>query len=198
VGSSPRQVWLVRHGETEWSRDGRHTSRTDLPLTERGEAQARSLGALLAGRAFSLVLTSPLRRARETCELAGYAALARTTPDLCEWDYGAFEGRTSAEIGAEFPGWSIFGGPVPGGETAAEVAARAARVVARCREAPGEAVLFAHGHILRVLAATWLGLPPESGRYFALGTGTLSVLAYEHEVSVISLWNRAPGEAPGP
>jgi len=192
MGASQPQIWLVRHGETAWSREGRHTGRTDLPLTDRGEAQARALGALMGGRSFALVLSSPLRRARDTCALAGYASMARTTEDLCEWDYGDLEGKTSAEIRAERPHWTIFSGEVPGGESGAEVAARARRVLAACARAEGDAALFAHGHVLRVLAACWLGLGPEGGRYLALATATLSVLSHEHEECVISLWNRSP------
>ena len=185
-------IYLARHGETAWSRDGRHTGRTDLPLTARGEEQARALGGFLAGRPFALVLASPLVRARETCRLAGYAERARTTEDLREWDYGAYEGRTSADILTEVPGWTLWKGGVPGGETAGEVAARARRVIAEAERAGGDAVLFAHGHVLRVLAACWLGLPPEAGSLFALGTATCSVLAHEHGARVLSLWNRAP------
>ncbi len=182
-------LWLIRHGETAWSLRGAHTGRTDIPLTAAGERAAARIGQYLARRPFALVLTSPLARARETCRLAGYGAAAQTEPGLCEWDYGAYEGRTSAEIRRDAPGWTIWTAPVPGGETIAQVAARAARVIARATAAPGAAALFAHGHLLRVLAACWLGLPPDAGRLFALDTAAIAVLGYEHGTRVISHWN---------
>ena len=181
------EVVLVRHGETEWSRSGRHTGRTDLPLTEQGCQQARAVGALLAGRRFGRVLVSPLARARETARLAGYAG--ETEPDLSEWDYGDFEGRTTAEIREQAPGWLIWQGPVPGGETLEQVAERADRVIARCLEEAGDAALFAHGHILRVLTARWCGLPPVEGRRFVLATATLTVLGWEHEYRGVRVFN---------
>lgn len=183
------ELWLVRHGETEWSRSGRHTGRTDIPLTPRGEQQAKVLGRRLAGRNFALVLTSPLGRARETCRLAGYAEVARPDPDLMEWDYGAYEGRTSADIRREVAGWSIWTGGARGGESADEVGARADRVIGRSLEAVGDVALFAHGHVLRILAVRWLGLPAASGRYLALDTASLSALGHEHEQRVIRWWN---------
>jgi probable phosphoglycerate mutase len=186
-----KQLWLVRHGETEWTRLGRHTGRTDIPLTDRGRDQARALARRLAGHRFSLVLTSPRSRASETAALAGFGETAVVDPDLCEWDYGAFEGRLTADIQIDYPGWSIWSGPWPEGETIDEVAARADRVIARARAADGDTLVFAHGHLLRVLAARWLGLPPTSGRLFALGTATLSTLGWERENAVVETWNEA-------
>jgi probable phosphoglycerate mutase len=182
-------VVLVRHGETEWTISGRHTGRTDVPLTEEGRRQAERLGPRLSGRKFVLVLTSPLQRARETCRLAGFGDVAELCDDCREWDYGEYEGRTTAEIRAEAPGWSLWRDNVPGGETAAEVAARADRVIERLRRADGDSLVFSHGHFLRVLAARWLGLGPEEGRLFALGPASLSVLGWEREQAVLSLWN---------
>ena len=185
-------VWLVRHGETEWARLGRHTGRTDIPLTEAGREQARELGRRLAGHAFDLVLTSPLSRAAETAALAGFAAVARPDPDLREWDYGALEGRLTADIREAYPGWTIWRGPWPDGETIDAVAARVDRVVAEVRSATGgDALLFAHGHFLRVFAARWLDLPPMAGGLFALGTATVSVLGWERDAPVIETWNEA-------
>lgn len=182
-------VWLVRHGETEWARLGRHTGRTDIALTERGREQARALGRRLIGHHFDLVLTSPLSRAAETAAIAGFAAVARPDPDLLEWDYGALEGRTTAEIRVDHPGWTIWRGPWPDGETIDDVAARADRAVSRVRAADGDVLVFAHGHLLRVLAARWLGLRPSAGGIFALGTATISVLGWERETAVIESWN---------
>jgi probable phosphoglycerate mutase len=184
------QLFLVRHGETAWSASGQHTGRTDIPLTPAGERQAAALGRMLGGRPFSLVLTSPLSRARETCRLAGYAEKAVATDDLREWDYGDHEGRKTADIRKEFPGWTIWAGPVPNGETIDEVAERTRRVIARAVAAGGDVALFAHGHVLRVLAACWLGMPPDGGRLLALGTASLSVLGHERETRVISTWNQ--------
>jgi probable phosphoglycerate mutase len=186
---SRHQIWLVRHGETEWSASGQHTGRTDIPLTAGGERQAAALGRLLDKRPFALVLTSPLARARETCRLTGYGNASVITDDLREWDYGDYEGRTTADIRKEVPDWSIWAGPVPGGETIGQVAQRARRVIDRAAAAGGDAALFAHGHILRVLAACWLGLAPDGGRLLALGTASLSVLGYERETRVITGWN---------
>jgi broad specificity phosphatase PhoE len=184
-------VYLIRHGETEWSAAGRHTGRTDVPLTDRGEADARRLGARLAGRAFAQVRASPAVRARRTCELAGFGPTAEPDPDLWEWDYGEYEGRTSAEIQAARPGWRLFTDGCPGGESPAEVAARADRVVARIRVARGDVLLFSSGHLLRVLAARWLGLGAAAGGLLVLGTGALCVLGYDHDRAepVIRLWN---------
>ena len=184
------EIWLIRHGETEWSRTGRHTGRTDVPLTPLGERQAAALARHLGGRPFALVLTSPLGRARETCRLAGYAEIAEPTEDLREWDYGDYEGRTTAEIRAEVPGWSIWTGDVPRGESVEQVGIRARRVIARAVAAAGDVALFAHGHVLRILTACWLGLPPANGRLFALGTAAVSVLGCERESRVISVWNQ--------
>jgi broad specificity phosphatase PhoE len=182
-------LWLARHGETDWSAAGRHTSRTDLPLTKAGEAQALALGQALQGKRFDLVESSPRERARRTAELAGLAAIV--DDDLAEWDYGQLEGQTLEEIRARFPGWTIWEGPWPGGETLAEVAARADRVIERvlALPRPGKALLVAHGHVLRVLAARWLRQPPAAGKYFMLGTATLSVLSWEHDEPAVRGWN---------
>lgn len=183
------EIWIIRHGETEWSRAGRHTGRTDLPLTAEGERAAAALGRRLSGRRFALVLSSPLIRARETCRLAGYGGAARLTDDLREWDYGEYEGRTTAEIRRESPGWSLWTGGVPGGETLDQVAGRARRVIEAATAAGGDAVLFAHGHLLRVLTACWLGLPPDAGRSFALETAAPGILGFEHDERVLLAWN---------
>jgi probable phosphoglycerate mutase len=185
------ELWLIRHGETEWARLGRHTGRTDVPLTETGRDQARALGRRLAGHRFDLVLTSPLSRASETAALAGFGAGAVVDPDLREWDYGIFEGRLTSEIRADVPGWSIWTGPWPEGETATQVGARADGVLERARAIDGDVLVFAHGHLLRVLAARWLGLPPTSGSLFSLSTATLSILGWERENAVIETWNEA-------
>jgi probable phosphoglycerate mutase len=185
------ELLLVRHGETTWSKNGQHTGRTDIPLTEVGEAQARAAGPVLAQRRVALALTSPLARAAMTASLAGFGA-AEVEPDLVEWDYGDYEGRTSAEIQRDVPGWSIWTGICPNGETADEVGARADRVLARVLASvgPGQtAVLFGHGHILRVLAARWLDAPPTGGRWLALGTGSVSELGWEHANPVLQHWN---------
>lgn len=184
------ELWLVRHGETEWTLSGAHTGRTDLPLTANGEKQAAALGRLLAGRPFAVVLTSPMQRARETCRIAGYDAAARIDPNLTEWDYGAYEGRTTNQIREQVPDWSIWTGGVPGGETIEQVAVRARAVIAHALESGGDAALFAHGHILRILAACWLGLPPITGQFLALSTATLSILGYERDTRVIARWNQ--------
>jgi probable phosphoglycerate mutase len=181
------EVVLVRHGETEWSKDGRHTGSTDVPLTERGEEQAQAVGEALRGRSFALVLSSPLQRALETARLAGFSP--ETRDDLREWDYGEYEGRRTAEIRQEVPDWTIWSHGAPGGESPEQVAARADRVVAALRTVEGDALVFAHGHLLRMLTARWLELPPADGRLFALDSGTLSTLGYEREQSVISSWN---------
>ena len=179
----------VRHGETEWSISGRHTSFTDVPLTERGRAEARPLADRLAGIDFTLVLTSPRRRARETCELAGLGARAEVDDDLAEWDYGDYEGRTTEEIRASVPGWTIFTHGAPGGETADQVAARADRVIARAEAAGGLVAVFSHGHFLRVLGARWQTLPPVAGAGLGLDTATLSFLGHEREQRVLRMWN---------
>lgn len=187
-----REIWLVRHGETAWSRLGKHTGRTDIPLTEEGERQARAVGARLAGRRFGQVRVSPLRRARQTCALAGYESMARVEPDLAEWDYGRYEQRLTTEVRAEVPGWTIWTHGVPGGETIEDVAARARRVLAAVEAGEGDALLFAHGHLLRVLTACWIGVPPATGGAFALDSGSLSVLGFETERRVVRRWNLAP------
>jgi broad specificity phosphatase PhoE len=184
------EVVLVRHGETEWSASGRHTGRTDIPLTERGRAQGGALGAALAGRRFARVLTSPLSRAAETCRLAGLRGVV--DQDLQEWDYGDHEGRTTPEIRQEDPGWTVWRGPVPGGERLGEVAARSDRVIERIVAAGGDVAVFSHGHFLRVLTARWLELPAVEGRRFALDTATLSVLGTEREVRAVLRWNLVP------
>jgi len=182
-------LWLFRHGETEWSLSGAHTGRTDLPLTDAGRARAAAMGRYLKQRPFALVLTSPMARARETCRLAGYGEAAQIDPNLQEWDYGGYEGRTTAEIHKERPGWSLWADGVPNGETVEQVGQRARAVIERAAPAGGDVALFAHGHILRIVTATWLGLEPADGRLFALGTGTLSILGYERDTRVITLWN---------
>jgi broad specificity phosphatase PhoE len=183
------QLWLIRHGETVWSLSGAHTGRTDLPLTPEGEKKATALGAKLAGHKFALVLTSPMQRARRTCELAGFGAEAQIDSNLLEWNYGDYEGRSTADIHRDRPCWSLFRDGVPGGETIEQVAVRARTVIARAEAADGDAALFAHVHILRILAACWLGISPESARFFALGTAGISTLGYEHETRVIVHWN---------
>jgi broad specificity phosphatase PhoE len=181
----------ARHGETAWSLSGQHTGRTDLPLTAGGEEQARRLGSRLAGRTFAKVWTSPLRRAVRTCELAGYGAVAEVDVDLLEWDYGEYEGLRSAEIHAERPDWDLFRDGCPGGETPGQVGARADRIVSRVRAVGGDVLVFSSGHLLRVLAARWLGLAPASARYFFLGTTGFGALGYEHALdqAAIHLWN---------
>jgi broad specificity phosphatase PhoE len=183
------ELWLIRHGETEWSLSGAHTGRTDLPLTAEGEKKARALRAKLAGRDFALVLTSPLQRARRTCELAGFGAAAQIEPNLSEWDYGAYEGRTTDDIHRERPGWSLFRDGVPNGETIEQVAVRARAVIDRALLASGDVVLFGHGHILRILAACWLEMTPDSARFFFLGTAGISTLGHERETRVLLRWN---------
>ena len=185
------ELLLVRHGETEWSASGRHTSRTDLPLTANGRRLARRLAPRLGDRRFALVLTSPLRRAVETCELAGLGDQAEVREQLREWDYGDYEGITTAQIQRQRPGWSLWRDGCPNGETAAGVGARADSVIAEVRAARADSVVFGHGHMLRVLAARWLGLAPQDGALFALATGTLSRLGYEHGTAVILSWSEA-------
>lgn len=191
-----QRLMLVRHGETEWSLNGRHTSTTDLPLTPEGECRAAILRPFLDNWKFGLVLCSPRRRARRTCELIGKAGQAETTDDLAEWNYGDYEGLTTAEISKTVPGWSVFSHPCPGGESAAGVAARVDRVIAQVRAFGGDTLLVGHGHSLRVLTARWLGLEPQAGRFFRLETGTWSILGYEHANAVIQVWS-APPEAAG-
>ena len=184
-------VYLARHGETAWSLSGQHTGRTDLPLTERGERNARALGERLRGLTFAKVFTSPLQRAGRTCELAGFGSAAEIDPDLVEWDYGQYEGRRSAEIHAERPDWQLFRDGCPGGESPGQIGARADRVVGRVRAVKGDVLVFSSGHFLRVLAARWLGLDAAGGRYLLLSTASLSTLGYEHKLAepAIRLWN---------
>jgi len=185
----PQQIYLIRHGETEWSINGRHTGVSDIPLTENGRQVARQWQPLAAGRTFALVLTSPLGRARETCRLAGLGERAEIDPDLSEWDYGTYEGLTPQEIGAQQPQWLIFRDGCPGGESPEQIGARVDRVIARMRAAAGDVAAFAHGHVLRVLAARWLGLPASGGSHFLLDTATLCVLSSYHGVPAVKRWN---------
>jgi broad specificity phosphatase PhoE len=187
-------VCLVRHGETPWTISGQHTGRTDIPLTSRGEDEARSLAARLAAMRFADVFTSPLQRARRTSELAGFGGVATADPDLVEWDYGKYEGRRTAEILADRPAWRLFEDGCPGGESAQDVGARVDRVIARLRRSTGNALLFAHRDLFRVLAARWIGLPPVEGRRFYLDTGSISVLGYDHGLDepAIRVWNDCP------
>jgi len=184
-------IYLARHGETAWSLTGQHTGLTDLPLTERGDQNARALGRRLTGLNFGGVLTSPLQRALRTCELAGFAGVAQVDRDLVEWNYGKYEGRNTEEIHAERPDWQLFRDGCPGGESPAEVGERADRVVTRVRNAGANVLLFSSGHFLRVLAARWLKLEPGAGRYLVLSTASLSMLGYEHNLCqpVVQLWN---------
>jgi broad specificity phosphatase PhoE len=189
------ELWLVRHGETEWSVDGRHTSRTDIPLTAHGRLRAKELGEYLKGVKFAAVLRSPMLRAKETCEIAGFGDVAVVDDGLKEWDYGVYEGRTTKEIQAEIPGWSVWKDAIVGGETVEQVGARADGVIARALTAAGDAedakvALFAHAHILRILAARWIGLEARGGELFALGTGSVSVVGWERETRVVERWNR--------
>ncbi|MCL5022391.1 MAG: histidine phosphatase family protein [Nitrospirae bacterium] len=190
MGEQNRELWLIRHGETEWSAAGRHTGRTDIPLTESGRCQAEALAERLAGSPFALVLSSPLVRAFETCRLAGFGDVALVTDDLEEWNYGEYEGRMTADIRRQVPGWTIWTKDPPGGETADEVAARARNVITRAEASEGTVALFGHAHMLRVLAACWLALRPDAGRFFALGTASISVLGYERETRAIMTWNQ--------
>jgi probable phosphoglycerate mutase len=191
------EVVLARHGETEWSRDGLHTGRTDIPLTENGRDQALALREALGEWRFARVLSSPLQRALETCRLAGLGEQAEATEDLVEWDYGEYEGITTPQIRESRPSWSLWRDGCPGGEEAADVGRRADRVIGALADAEGDVVLFAHGHVLRVLAARWTGLGPEAGALLALDTATLSVLGYERERRVVRRWNApVPGAAP--
>ena len=185
------QIYLARHGETAWSLSGQHTGLTDIPLTERGERNARSLGQRLQGLSFAKVFASPLQRARRTCELAGFGDRAEIDPDLVEWNYGDYEGLRTADIHKQRPDWQLFRDGCPGGESLQQVGARADRVVSRVRAVQGDVLLFSSGHFLRVLAARWLGLEPSGGRYFLLSTASLSALSYEHALSepAIRLWD---------
>jgi probable phosphoglycerate mutase len=188
------EVFVIRHGETEWSRDGRHTGRTDVPLTDLGRRQAEDLGRCLAGRRFVRVLVSPAQRARETSRLAGFGDVAEVRAELAEWDYGADEGRTTPQIQAERPGWSLWKDGPAGGERIEDVGRRADRVIDEVRSTPGTVALFAHGHILRILTARWVGLPPAAGGLFALDAAGLGILGYEHRAPVMVRWNEVCGE----
>jgi broad specificity phosphatase PhoE len=188
----PRMV-LIRHGQTEWSKNGRHTGRTDLPLLEEGCRQAEKAGDLLRAHGFTTfgqVLTSPLRRASETCVVAGF--YGETDSDLVEWDYGEYEGLTSDQIRKERPGWTLWNDGVPGGERASDVARRADKIIEKALRSDGDTLCFAHGHVLRVLAARWLGLPPVAGRLFLLYPGHLCVLGWERDSAAVELWNETP------
>lgn len=184
-------IYLARHGETEWSLSGQHTGLTDLPLTQHGEENARTLGQRLAGKNFAKVFTSPLQRASRTCELAGFANAAEVDRDLVEWNYGKYEGRKSADIHKERPDWQLFRDGCPEGESLAEIGARADRVVQRLRAINGDVLVFSSGHFLRMLVARWLGLEPAAGRFFLLSTASLSELSYEHDLTepAIRFWN---------
>jgi probable phosphoglycerate mutase len=191
--SDGTRLWLMRHGETEWSLSGQHTSRTDIPLTEHGRRRAEELRDYLKGTKFDAVFVSPMKRARETCAIAGFADQAVVDDNLKEWDYGVYEGKTTAQIRAEVPGWSVWKDPIIGGETAEHVGERADAVIARALEAApsgGKVALFAHAHILRILAARWVVLEAREGAIFALGTGSVSVVGWERETRVIQSWNR--------
>ena len=190
-----QQVVLVRHGDTEWALQGRHTGRTDVPLTEGGRRQAALLARMLRQRQFAAVLVSPMQRALETCRLAGFGEVAEIRGDLAEWDYGDYEGRTTSEILAERPGWTLWGDGVPGGEAVEDVGHRVDRVIAEVRSSPGDVALFAHGHVLRILAARWLDVAPKDGRLFALDPACICVLGYEHTWAVIAHWNETPTNA---
>lgn len=193
-----KQIWLLRHAQTEWSENGRHTgSRSDIPLTEEGEENARLMKPVVSKHEFGLVLTSPLKRARRTAELAGILDQAVEEPGLLEWDYGDYEGITTAEIRKTVPDWTVWTRPCPNGETGEQVAARARSVIDRALAADGDVALFSHGHYLRVLAATWLHLAPQHGADFTLGTGTICILGFEHEYRTILRWNeRIKGTQP--
>ena len=184
-----QQVYLIRHGETEWSLSGQHTGITDIPLTENGRNVAKQLEPILAKENFTMILTSPLERARKTCELAGLGAHAEIDRDLMEWNYGEYEGLTPKQIDAQAPGWMLFRDGCPGGETPEQAGARVDRVIARARAAEGHVALFAHGHIFRVFAARWLGLPATAGRHFLLDTATLSILSYYRGIPAVKRWN---------
>lgn len=184
-----QRVYLLRHGETEWSVNGRHTGVTDVQLTENGRIAARRLEPILAKETFALVLTSPLRRARETCELAGLGAQANVEPDVVEWNYGEYEGLTTHQIRLTRPGWSVFRDGCPGGETPEQIGARADRVLTKVHTSEGNVALFAHGHILRVLAARWIHLSASYGEHFLLDTATLNVLGYYRESPAFKIWN---------
>jgi len=187
--SSEQRVFAIRHGETDWSLSGQHTGTTDIPLTANGRRLAERIRLVLRKETFELVLTSPLQRARETCDLTGLGARAVIAPDLVEWNYGEYEGLTPEQIHERVPGWLIFRDGCPGGETPSDVGSRVDRVIACARASRGDVALFAHGHVLRVLAARWLGLPASDGQHFLLDTGTLNVLAYYRGIPAVKIWN---------
>ncbi|MDX6644068.1 MAG: hypothetical protein QOD76_2030 [Solirubrobacteraceae bacterium] len=196
MARSGPEVLLARHGQTEWSLSGQHTGTTDIPLTDEGRRQGELLGERLAGRKFERVLSSPLSRALETCRLAGLAEQVEVREELLEWDYGSYEGRTTADIRRDWPEWYLWRDGCPDGETVAEVAARVDPVVAELRELEGDAAIFAHGHLLRMLAARWLELPPPAGGHLALSTATLSIVGWEREVPAVWMWNDSSHLAP--
>jgi len=189
VSTEEQKVYLLRHGETEWSLNGRHTGVTDIPLTENGRVAARLLKPILAKLTFTLVLTSPLQRARETCELAGLGQFANVEPNLIEWNYGEYEGLTTEQIRSTRPGWSVFRDGCPGGESPEQVGARADRVITKVRTAARNVALFGHGHFTRVLAARWINLSANYGENFLLDTATLNVLGYYRESPAFMIWN---------
>ena len=193
VAAQGQRVYLLRHGETEWSLNGQHTGVTDVSLTEKGRTDARLLQPILADQTFTLVLTSPLQRARETCELAGFGQLAQVDVDLVEWNYGEYEGLTTKQIRSTRPDWSLFRDGCPGGESPGQVTTRADRVVTKVRASEGDVALFAHGHILRVLAARWINLSASVGERFLLDTATLNVLGYYYEIPALKIWNAPIG-----
>jgi broad specificity phosphatase PhoE len=184
-----KKIYLIRHGETEWTLNGKHTGTTDIPLTKNGEMQAELIGNRLRGHAFQMILSSPLQRAANTCEIAGFLKEARRDPDLVEWNYGEFEGLTMDEIHKKIPHWNIFSHGAPGGESVADLNARANRVLAKIQFLHGDVALFSHGHFLRALAARWLQLMAEDGRLFALYPASISILGFEHNAHVLNLWN---------
>ncbi len=192
-----QQIFLIRHGETEWSLSGAHTGCTDIPLTDNGRKQAAALGRFLASRKFALVLSSPLQRALETCRLAGFESVAQVDPNLSEWNYGYYEGRTTNEIRRQRPNWSLWSDGVPNGEAISQVGERADAVISRISNVEGDIALFAHGHILRILTSRWLGLEPAAARFFAMGTASVGTLGYERETRVITRWNLSASELPG-
>ena len=187
--SNDQKIYVIRHGETKWSLSGQHTGLTDIPLTENGRHRARLLQPVLAKESFALVVTSPLQRARETCELSGLGPRAKVDADLLEWNYGEYEGITTQQIHEKVPGWQIFTDGCPGGEKPDQVGARVDRVIAKVRASGGDVALFAHGHVLRVLVARWIGLPASGGQHFLLDTGTLNILSYYRGVPSVKTWN---------
>jgi probable phosphoglycerate mutase len=191
MSEQKQQVYLIRHGETEWSLSGQHTGTTDIPLTENGRQVARLLKPVLDKQSFARVWTSPLKRARETCELAGFGERAEIDHDLMEWNYGEYEGLTPKQIHAKAPGWMIFTDGCPGGEDPEEIGTRVDRVIARVRGVDGDVALFAHGHVFRVFAARWLGLPATAGQHFLLDTATLNILGYYRDIPAVKRWNAA-------